>query len=122
MISDEQREAFLDRGFFITEPLFDDAVLDAGVAECERVRAETDARLEGTRREGINLHGKRYFLAKLHEQSDLCRKLCVSAPLVGMAVDLLGPEVRLYWNQAVIKPPRQGASFAWHQDTGYVPI
>src|SRR5262249_40791321 len=71
---------------------------------------------------GINLQGKRYFLAKLHEQSDLCRQACTSRALVEMAVALLGPEVRLYWNQAVIKPPRHGASFAWHQDTGYVPI
>jgi ectoine hydroxylase-related dioxygenase (phytanoyl-CoA dioxygenase family) len=122
MVTPEQLHQFRDQGFFITEPLFDDATLDALIAECERVRAATEERLSSSDREGINLRGKRYFLAKLHEQSDLCREVCARGPLVPMAVDLLGPEVRLYWNQAVIKPPRQGASFAWHQDTGYVPI
>jgi phytanoyl-CoA hydroxylase len=122
VITPEQREQFREQGFFITKPLFDDATLDAVIRECERVRAETDAHLADAGREGISLHGKRYFLARLHEQSELCRAMCTDRALVEMAIDLLGPDVRLYWNQAVIKPPQRGASFAWHQDTGYVPI
>ncbi|MCG8503901.1 MAG: phytanoyl-CoA dioxygenase family protein, partial [Sphingomonadales bacterium] len=33
--------------------------------------------------------------------------------------DLLGPDVRLYWNQAVYKKPEKGREFPWHQDNGY---
>ncbi len=33
--------------------------------------------------------------------------------------DLIGEDVRLYWDQAVYKKPDQRASFAWHQDNGY---
>ncbi len=33
--------------------------------------------------------------------------------------DLLGPDVRLYWDQAVYKKPGTEAPFPWHQDNGY---
>jgi phytanoyl-CoA hydroxylase len=124
VVTQEQQAQFRQQGFFITEPLFDDATLDATIAEVDRIREETEAAMagSGTDRAGINLRGKRYFLGQLHEKSAVCRRVCTDPTLVRLAVDLLGPDVRLYWNQAVIKPPHQGASFAWHQDTGYVPI
>lgn len=122
MLDLKQIANFREQGYLITEPLFDEVTLDRVTAECERVRAETDARLAAEDRSGITLRGRRYFLARLHAESELCRKIVTDPKLVRMAVDLLGPDVRLYWNQAVIKPPHQGASFAWHQDTGYVPI
>jgi ectoine hydroxylase-related dioxygenase (phytanoyl-CoA dioxygenase family) len=117
-----QKNEFARQGFFITDPLFDSRTLDEIAAEFERIRAEEDAALgeDGTR--GITHKGKRYFLAKLHERSEPCRRMVTGRSMTELAVAMLGPEVRLYWNQAVIKPPLQGASFAWHQDTGYVPI
>jgi ectoine hydroxylase-related dioxygenase (phytanoyl-CoA dioxygenase family) len=120
--SEEQKAAFREQGFFITEPLFDTATLDELAQEFERIRAEEDAALgkEGSR--GITHKGKRYFLAGLHQRSEACRRLVTGRVLSELAVALMGPEVRLYWNQAVIKAPREGAAFAWHQDTGYVPI
>jgi len=33
--------------------------------------------------------------------------------------DLVGPDVRLYWDQAVYKKPGTRAPFPWHQDNGY---
>jgi hypothetical protein len=33
--------------------------------------------------------------------------------------DLIGPDVRLYWDQAVYKKPGTRADFPWHQDNGY---
>ncbi|MEZ5248214.1 MAG: hypothetical protein R2713_03060 [Ilumatobacteraceae bacterium] len=34
--------------------------------------------------------------------------------------DLVGPDVRLYWDQAVYKKPEKPRRFPWHQDNGYV--
>lgn len=118
----EQRAAFVEQGFFITEPLFDAAALDEIAAEFERIRAEEDAALGEGGSRGITHRGRRYFLAGLHRRSKACHRLVTSRTLTELAVALLGPDVRLYWNQAVIKPPHHGAAFAWHQDTGYVPI
>jgi ectoine hydroxylase-related dioxygenase (phytanoyl-CoA dioxygenase family) len=36
-----------------------------------------------------------------------------------LALDLVGPDVRLYWDQAVYKKPEPDREFPWHQDNGY---
>ena len=36
-----------------------------------------------------------------------------------MCADLIGPDVRLYWDQAVYKKPGTESPFPWHQDNGY---
>ena len=35
------------------------------------------------------------------------------------AADLIGPDVNLYWDQAVYKKPEKPRRFPWHQDNGY---
>lgn len=51
--------------------------------------------------------------------SDLLRGVCAQQPLAGIARDLLGPDVRLYWEQAVYKQPHSAEPVLWHQDNGY---
>jgi len=47
------------------------------------------------------------------------RAVCAQPPLSGIARDLLGPDVRLYWEQAVYKQPHSAEPVLWHQDNGY---
>jgi ectoine hydroxylase-related dioxygenase (phytanoyl-CoA dioxygenase family) len=42
-----------------------------------------------------------------------------SRALVEPLLELLGPDVRLYWDQAVAKPPGATSDTPWHQDNGY---
>ena len=51
--------------------------------------------------------------------SELLRGVCAQPPLAGIARDLLGPEVHLYWEQAVYKQPHSAEPVLWHQDNGY---
>jgi ectoine hydroxylase-related dioxygenase (phytanoyl-CoA dioxygenase family) len=53
------------------------------------------------------------------ERSVLLRELVAASPLVDICADLIGPDVRLYWDQAVYKKPGTAVSFPWHQDNGY---
>ena len=39
--------------------------------------------------------------------------------LADVCADLIGPDVRLYWDQAVYKKPGTESPFPWHQDNGY---
>jgi ectoine hydroxylase-related dioxygenase (phytanoyl-CoA dioxygenase family) len=39
--------------------------------------------------------------------------------LTDVCADLIGPDVRLYWDQAVYKKPGTESPFPWHQDNGY---
>lgn len=39
--------------------------------------------------------------------------------LTALCADLVGPDVDLYWDQAVYKKPEKPRRFPWHQDNGY---
>ena len=48
-----------------------------------------------------------------------CEEFTRSALLTDVCADLIGPDVRLYWDQAVYKKPGTESPFPWHQDNGY---
>lgn len=47
------------------------------------------------------------------------RDFAASEPFRAVCADLIGPDVRLYWDQAVYKYPRNDEPVLWHQDNGY---
>ena len=47
------------------------------------------------------------------------RRFTSSALFADVCADLIGPDVRLYWDQAVYKKPGTESPFPWHQDNGY---
>jgi len=49
----------------------------------------------------------------------LLRDLTRHDALLGVCRDLIGPDVNLYWDQAVYKKPERPRRFPWHQDNGY---
>ena len=52
-------------------------------------------------------------------RSDVLRDFCAHPLLAGLCRDLVGPDVRLYWEQAVYKQPHSTEPVLWHQDNGY---
>ncbi len=63
--------------------------------------------------------GKMTFACNLAGQHPKLRAFSTSTLMRDLMHDLIGPDVRLYWDQAVYKKPRHVADFAWHQDNGY---
>jgi phytanoyl-CoA hydroxylase len=59
------------------------------------------------------------FTTHVAARAPLLRGFASSAPFLGLARDLIGPSVRLYWDQAVYKKPEPSREFPWHQDNGY---
>ena len=49
----------------------------------------------------------------------MLRRFTSSALFADVGADLIGPDVRLYWDQAVYKKPGTESPFPWHQDNGY---
>jgi phytanoyl-CoA hydroxylase len=75
-----------------------------------------------------SMDGERLFIAEagaitfsvhLAARSPVLRRLVTDPALAGIAADLIGPDVRLYWDQAVYKKPEKPRRFPWHQDNGY---
>ncbi|MBX3314117.1 MAG: phytanoyl-CoA dioxygenase family protein [Actinobacteria bacterium] len=48
-----------------------------------------------------------------------CRALAYDPVVADLCHDLIGPDVRLYWDQAVYKLPHNPDVVPWHQDNGY---
>jgi ectoine hydroxylase-related dioxygenase (phytanoyl-CoA dioxygenase family) len=107
-----QRAAFRERGFFRLGKPF-------GSGDLDSIRSEYD-RLLG-RGMKIAEPGRTAFdyNALLQLQSPLLRRYATSCAIVEPLLDLLGPDVRLYWDQAVAKPPGTTSDTPWHQDNGY---
>jgi ectoine hydroxylase-related dioxygenase (phytanoyl-CoA dioxygenase family) len=55
-------------------------------------------------------------------RSKVLRDLVASTPMTDLCHDLIGPDVNLYWDQAVYKKPEKPRRVPWHQDNGYTYI
>jgi ectoine hydroxylase-related dioxygenase (phytanoyl-CoA dioxygenase family) len=59
------------------------------------------------------------FTVHLVSHNETCRAFTLHPSLLGIAGDLIGVDVRMYWDQAVYKKPEPEREFPWHQDNGY---
>lgn len=69
---------------------------------------------------GINHRGKRYFSINTSRQAPRLFDFIFSLFMAGICRQLLGEDVRVFWEQYVVKGAETGMSFSWHQDSGYV--
>jgi ectoine hydroxylase-related dioxygenase (phytanoyl-CoA dioxygenase family) len=120
-ISARQRSAFDRDGFLILGALIDRSTVAALRSELDELEAEVEQFL-ATQHDG-RLHiaeaGAITFTLHAVLRSAAARALAKHPALVGLCRDLLGPDVNLYWDQAVYKKPDKPRRFPWHQDTGY---
>jgi phytanoyl-CoA hydroxylase len=120
MITDRQLQDFRERGYFLTAPQFSAAELRGISAEFERLWRLEIAATAATGDQAALLKAEhRAFIGQAHSKSEVLAEV-VHAPIYQEACRLLvGPDADLYYNQVVIKSPRQGRQFGWHQDSGY---
>jgi ectoine hydroxylase-related dioxygenase (phytanoyl-CoA dioxygenase family) len=111
-LSPEQIRAFRERGYFNLGRVFDESQL-------AELGAAYDRALEKPMRIGERGKSKFEYGPLLQLRSSVLRRFATSRALVEPLLELLGPDVRLYWDQAVSKPPGTGSETPWHQDNGY---
>ncbi len=120
-ISGEQARSFNEKGFFTLDNAIDRETIGRVIAEIdpreakmeEFVRAQPGKRLMIAEADGIS------FTIHLVKQSTFLREFSASQVFADLCRDLIGPDVRLYWDQAVYKKPEYPKHFPWHQDNGY---
>ena len=108
----EQIAHFRGRGYFNLGRVFSEAQL-------AEISAAYDAALAKPMRIGERGKSKFEYGPLLQLRSPVLRRYATSAALVAPLLELLGPDARLYWDQAVSKPPGTGSETPWHQDNGY---
>ncbi|HXY28643.1 MAG TPA: phytanoyl-CoA dioxygenase family protein [Acidimicrobiales bacterium] len=120
-VTAEQARRYDEQGFFVLEDALSQTELAALTEAIDPLEARTEAVLRG-------MEGGRFFIARAGEitftthlvtQSEPLRRFTCSPLLTGVCADLIGPDVRLYWDQAVYKKPGTESPFPWHQDNGY---
>jgi ectoine hydroxylase-related dioxygenase (phytanoyl-CoA dioxygenase family) len=120
-VTAEQAQRFDRDGFFVVDGLLTPDEVQRTIDEIDPYEAKVESFLQGQKdgRASIAETGAITFTAHLVKRSDWLRSLSGSPKLAGIATDLLGPDVRLYWDQAVYKKPEKPRRFPWHQDNGY---
>ncbi len=120
-ITQQQAESYNERGFFLFEDAFDADTVAEIVAEIDPFEAQAEAFLR-TREDGklfISRADEITFAPLLVSRSERLRAFCSGEVFRDLVHDLVGPDVRLYWDQSVYKKPGTRDPFPWHQDNGY---
>ena len=120
-VSAAQAHAYNEHGCFVLEDAFDADTLALLLAEIdpEERRAEAFLRTQPGGRAFIARADAITFAPHLVARSPHLREWCAGPLFRDLAHDLVGPDVRLYWDQAVYKKPGARDLFPWHQDNGY---
>lgn len=120
-VTERQARQWDQDGYFLLEHAFDADTIRAVIEAIDPFEAKVTAALR--QREG----GRAFiadadaitFSIHLVTRSSVLRDFCGSPVFQDLASDLIGPDVRLYWDQAVYKKPEKPQPFHWHQDNGY---
>jgi ectoine hydroxylase-related dioxygenase (phytanoyl-CoA dioxygenase family) len=120
-IRDDQAKSWDELGFFVLEDAFDPATVARVVEEIAPFEAKSEAflRKQPNGRFAIARADEITFTTHLVARSPFLRDFCRHPVFCDLVHDLIGPDVRLYWDQAVYKKPGTRAPFPWHQDNGY---
>jgi ectoine hydroxylase-related dioxygenase (phytanoyl-CoA dioxygenase family) len=120
-IDAEQARAWNEDGGFLLENAFTrDEIADV-IAAIDPFDAEVTALL-AKRADGklfIAEKGNISFAPNLVLRSAVLARFCAHRVFADLCHDLIGPDARLYWEQAVYKRPEKPGTFPWHQDNGY---
>jgi len=122
VLTAEQSARFDDDGFVVLEDVFEPDVIGRVRAEIDAFEEKTEEylRRQENERMMISEAGAITFTTHLVKRSPFLREFSAHPVLAGVCADLVGPDVNLYWDQAVYKKPEKPRRFPWHQDNGYV--
>ena len=121
ILTEAQARSYDENGFFVLPDALTASELDALTAAIDPFEREAEEALRG-------MEGGRFFIARADEitftthlvlRSPVLRSFTAGALFADLCADLIGPDVRLYWDQAVYKKPGTESPFPWHQDNGY---
>ena len=121
LLTSEQATHFDQLGFVVIEDAVEPSVLGRVTAEIDGFEAEFETLLRAAAEERafIAEADAITFTTHLVARSPVVRALATSDVFVDLSFDLIGPDVNMYWDQAVYKKPDKPRRFPWHQDNGY---
>ncbi len=123
-LSEEEVRQYDEKGYLRVSGAFDQATVARMVEEIDPIEARTTEFLR-TQPDGTLFIASAEaitFTVHLVLQSPVLKEICAGPVFADLCHDLIGPDVRLYWDQSVYKKPAPEREFPWHQDNGYTYI
>ncbi len=120
-ITQEQADQFDRDGFIVLHDVFSDDELAPVIAATDALEARADEFLAGREdgRFSIAERGAITFALFPVQAHEAARSFAAHQVFADLCHDLVGPDARLYHDQAVYKKPEKPRRFPWHQDNGY---
>jgi phytanoyl-CoA hydroxylase len=121
ILSPEQARQYDEQGFFLLQGAFTADEMDAVAAGIDPFEQEGEAFLR-TRPGGKHRIARAdaiTFTVHLVTREPALRAFSRHRVFQDICHDVIGPQARLYWDQAVFKKPGNPEEFPWHQDNGY---
>jgi ectoine hydroxylase-related dioxygenase (phytanoyl-CoA dioxygenase family) len=122
-ISEEQRRLYRDEGYIFLEKVLPEHDLEVLRSECSTLVAEQDAEMlrQGTDVLNLSRRNSRYFVFLASKTRPKLAEFLFNDLMAEICRSTIGGNALLFWEQFVVKGmDPQGASFGWHQDSGYV--
>ena len=120
-LTKDQVNQFDQEGYLLLEDVFSTEEIKSVIENIDPFEEKVTEALR-------NLDGGKFFISRAEEitftthlvmQNELLKKFTKHEVLANVCQDLIGDNVRLYWDQAVYKKPGTKDEFPWHQDNGY---
>jgi ectoine hydroxylase-related dioxygenase (phytanoyl-CoA dioxygenase family) len=112
-LSQAQIDEYRSRGYLNLGPIFDHQELRTIGGEYDRL-VRKEAQVLGNEEQGVFA-----YRAMLNFRSPELQSFILHPGLVAIAQQILGDDVRFWWDQGINKSPGAGSPVAWHQDNGY---
>ncbi|MCH2375312.1 MAG: phytanoyl-CoA dioxygenase family protein [Planctomycetes bacterium] len=113
-LTDVQRAQFENDGYLVVGETLTVAGLETLRSEC---MAAWNASKEGFHPDRTWLQNS--LLANVHHYSEVARRFYFEGPLVDIAEQLIGPNIKAATSQLTFKLRGNTMEFGWHQDNGY---
>ncbi len=119
-LSEAQYRQYNELGFVKLPGLFNAEAIAAVTAAIDPYEAEAEAWLRGKGgRVGIATADVITVTIHIASRSQAAKDFALQPAIKDVCHDLLGEDVRLYWDQSVYKKTAKAQDVLWHQDTGY---
>lgn len=119
-LTEAQRKKFDEEGFFILEGAFSAAELDEVEQAIDPLEREHEEILRANlKTNAISSLDAITFTGHIVKKSAVLKKFASHPAIADVCHDLIGDDVRLYWDQSVYKKSGKPQEFPWHQDNGY---
>ncbi|NNE73282.1 MAG: phytanoyl-CoA dioxygenase family protein [Acidimicrobiales bacterium] len=117
----DEVDQFHREGYVVIENLVADHALAELTAELDDIEAGVDDFVKALPDERMFIaeSGAIIFSPHAVKVSPAARRVSRDRAVVEVVRDLIGPDVRLYWDQIVYKKPEKPRRFPFHQDNGY---